>query len=106
MFKKKLIYVICIIAFLFPFSSFAGERGDEKILFDTGQGYALVHNARILGIDLALIRKVVLSHGHNDHTGGLAEFLRVGDGREVYAHPGIFSARLIAAANSSRPPGW
>lgn len=69
------------------------ERGDKKVLFDTGQGYALVHNARILGVDLASIKKVVLSHGHNDHTGGLAEFLRVGGDREVYAHPGIFSAR-------------
>jgi len=70
------------------------ERGDEKVLFDTGQGYALVHNARILQIDLASIKKVVLSHGHNDHTGGLAEFLRVGGSREIYAHPGIFSARF------------
>jgi len=69
------------------------QRGEEKILFDTGQGYALVHNARILGVDLASVKKVVLSHGHNDHTGGLAEFLRVGGSRDVYAHPGIFDAR-------------
>lgn len=69
------------------------ERGDEKVLFDTGQGYALVHNARVLGIDLSSIGKVVLSHGHNDHTGGLAEFLRVGGPRKIYAHPEIFSPR-------------
>ena len=70
------------------------ERGNEKVLFDTGQGYALVHNARILGVDLASIKKVVLSHGHNDHTGGLAELLRVGPERDIYAHPGIFDARF------------
>ena len=70
------------------------ERGDEKVLFDTGQGYALVHNARILEVDLSAIRKVVLSHGHNDHTGGLAELLRVGPERDIYAHPGIFDPRF------------
>jgi 7,8-dihydropterin-6-yl-methyl-4-(beta-D-ribofuranosyl)aminobenzene 5'-phosphate synthase len=80
------------------------ERGDEKVLFDTGQGYALVHNARILGIDLASIKKVVLSHGHNDHTGGLAEFLRVGDSREIYAHPGIFSARYREVPDGAPKP--
>ena len=80
------------------------ERGDEKVLFDTGQGYALVHNARILGIDLASIKKVVLSHGHNDHTGGLAQFLQVGDNREIYAHPGIFSARYREVPDGSPKP--
>ena len=80
------------------------ERGDEKVLFDTGQGYALIHNARILGIDLASIKKVVLSHGHNDHTGGLAEFLRVGDSRDIYAHPGIFSARYRDVPDGSPKP--
>lgn len=69
------------------------EKGDEKVLFDTGQGYGLVHNARILGIDLNSVKKAVISHGHNDHTGGLAEFLRVGGARDVYAHSGIFDPR-------------
>jgi len=80
------------------------EKGDEKVLFDTGQGYALVHNARVLGIDLASIKKVVLSHGHNDHTGGLAEFLKVGGNRDVYAHPGIFSARYREVPDGSPNP--
>ncbi len=80
------------------------ERGDDRVLFDTGQGYALVHNARILGIDLASIKKVVLSHGHNDHTGGLAEFLRVGEEREVFAHPEIFSARYREVPGGAPKP--
>lgn len=78
------------------------ERGSEKVLFDTGQGRALIHNARILGIDLASVKKVVLSHGHNDHTGGLAEFLQVGGDREVFAHPGIFNPRYREVADG--PP--
>jgi 7,8-dihydropterin-6-yl-methyl-4-(beta-D-ribofuranosyl)aminobenzene 5'-phosphate synthase len=69
------------------------QRGDKELLFDTGQGYGLVHNARILGIDLDSIKTVVISHGHGDHTGGLADLLKVGGVRDVYAHPGIFDPR-------------
>ncbi len=69
------------------------ERGEERILFDTGRGYVLFHNARVLGVDLGSIGKVALSHGHSDHTGGLAELFQDGKGRDIYAHPGIFRAR-------------
>jgi len=48
------------------------EHAAERILFDTGAGSALVPNARALGIDLGQITRVVLSHSHYDHTGGLA----------------------------------
>jgi len=49
------------------------ESGDRKILFDTGSGEALVPNARRMGIDLNSATDIVLSHGHYDHTGGLAK---------------------------------
>lgn len=80
------------------------ERGNERVLFDTGQGYALVHNARMLGVDLAAIQKVVLSHGHDDHTGGLAEFLKAGGRRDVFAHPGLFASRFRELPDGSRDP--
>ena len=47
------------------------EYGDERILFDTGAGAALRPNAAKLGIDLDDVTRIVLSHSHNDHTGGL-----------------------------------
>ena len=47
------------------------EHGDERILFDTGAGAALRPNAAKLGIDLDDVTRIVLSHSHNDHTGGL-----------------------------------
>ena len=51
--------------------SFLIETGTERILFDTGQGLALRHNAAQLKLDLKTLDAVALSHGHYDHTGGL-----------------------------------
>ena len=48
------------------------RHGGERILFDTGAGGALAPNARTLGVDLGSASRIVLSHSHNDHTGGLA----------------------------------
>lgn len=50
------------------------ETGEKRILFDTGQSGVYVHNAERLGISLEGLDAIVLSHGHYDHTGGLAEF--------------------------------
>ncbi|MFO8032693.1 MAG: MBL fold metallo-hydrolase [Desulfohalobiaceae bacterium] len=69
------------------------ETGQDKILFDTGQGYTLLHNARILGVRLEEIAHIVLSHGHYDHTGGLAQALYPPRGVRVTAHPDVFQAK-------------
>jgi 7,8-dihydropterin-6-yl-methyl-4-(beta-D-ribofuranosyl)aminobenzene 5'-phosphate synthase len=75
-------------------------RRDRCILFDTGAGAALLHNASRLGIDLQRVDAVVLSHGHKDHTGGLAVALgAIGKRVPVYAHPGIFADRFGKRAN-------
>jgi 7,8-dihydropterin-6-yl-methyl-4-(beta-D-ribofuranosyl)aminobenzene 5'-phosphate synthase len=69
------------------------ERGKGKILFDTGQGLGLVHNADLLGVDLKDITEVVLSHGHYDHTGGLKDLLQQTSGARITAHPHIFQPK-------------
>lgn len=70
------------------------ETHGRKILFDTGAGVAVVHNARFLGVDLGGIDCIVLSHGHHDHTGGLRDVLRAaGKPVEVIAHPDIWAAK-------------
>jgi len=69
------------------------ERGEEKILFDTGQGLGLLHNAELLGADLTGVTEVVLSHGHFDHTGGLKDLLFETGGARITAHPHIFQAK-------------
>jgi 7,8-dihydropterin-6-yl-methyl-4-(beta-D-ribofuranosyl)aminobenzene 5'-phosphate synthase len=70
------------------------ETENEKILLDTGTSISAVHNADILGIDLGKIDKIVLSHGHYDHTGGLREVLgRMRKEIEVIAHPDIWQIK-------------
>jgi len=70
------------------------ETDDVKILFDTGAGISAVHNADSFGIDLSIVDKIVLSHGHYDHTGGLREVLRrMKKEVEIIAHPDIWQAK-------------
>ncbi len=63
------------------------EYNNKHVLFDTGQSRRLLHNAGQLGIDLAMTDAIILSHGHYDHTGGLAEVLRIAPMAEIYLHP-------------------
>jgi len=83
--------------------SFLGELGlsilvetdEANILFDTGQSISASHNAELLGINLSQIDKIVLSHGHYDHTGGLRPILhRMGKEIEIIAHPDIWAAKF------------
>jgi 7,8-dihydropterin-6-yl-methyl-4-(beta-D-ribofuranosyl)aminobenzene 5'-phosphate synthase len=70
------------------------EADGVKVLYDTGAGVAAVHNAQLFGIDLATVDRIVLSHGHRDHTGGLREVLmRMKKEVEVIAHPDIWAAK-------------
>jgi 7,8-dihydropterin-6-yl-methyl-4-(beta-D-ribofuranosyl)aminobenzene 5'-phosphate synthase len=78
------------------------ERGNDCTLLDTGQGTSIAHNARLLGKRLASLNRLVLSHGHYDHTGGLPQVLSDRWGLEVIAHPGIFGERY---ANFNTPSG-
>lgn len=66
------------------------ETPKANILLDTGQTTSVVYNAEVLGIDLKKVDKIVLSHGHADHTGGLVSVLtRMGKNIEIIAHPDV-----------------
>ncbi len=70
------------------------ETNDTRVLLDTGKGFSAVHNADTLGIDLGKIDRIVLSHGHNDHTGGLRKVLRrMRKEVEIIAHPDIWQIK-------------
>jgi 7,8-dihydropterin-6-yl-methyl-4-(beta-D-ribofuranosyl)aminobenzene 5'-phosphate synthase len=61
------------------------EGLEQTILFDTGtKSEVLLHNAQVLGKDLAQVDVLVLSHDHRDHTGALVDVLARNPGIHVY----------------------
>jgi 7,8-dihydropterin-6-yl-methyl-4-(beta-D-ribofuranosyl)aminobenzene 5'-phosphate synthase len=75
------------------FSAFI-EMNEEKYLFDTGAGHSVVENSLELNKDLRMVKKIFLSHGHFDHTGGLPEVLKLTGKVDVHAHPSLFIDRI------------
>ncbi len=75
------------------FSAFV-ETDRGNYLFDTGSGHSVVKNSLELDKDLRSIKKIFLSHGHVDHTGGLPEVLKLRGRVDVHAHPHIFFDRI------------
>ncbi|MFH1350581.1 MAG: MBL fold metallo-hydrolase [Pseudomonadota bacterium] len=72
------------------------ETEEVKVLLDTGKSYSMTYNADTLGIDPSKIERVVLSHGHFDHTGGLRQLLRRMRKRvEVIAHPDVWQSKYV-----------
>jgi 7,8-dihydropterin-6-yl-methyl-4-(beta-D-ribofuranosyl)aminobenzene 5'-phosphate synthase len=71
------------------------EVDNLKILMDTGLSFSAVYNAQLMGVDLTTIDRIVLSHGHADHTGGLREVMRRRGSVEVIAHPDIWALKYV-----------
>lgn len=79
------------------------EHESKKILFDTGQTAAVIHNLSLLKVHPSEIDALVLSHGHYDHSGGLFHLLQHGGKRyPLYAHSDIFTPRFSVSQDSRR----
>ena len=75
------------------FSAFI-ETDRGNYLFDTGSGHSIVANSLVLDKDLKSIKKIFLSHGHYDHTGGLPVVLELKGRVDIHAHPQVFLDRI------------
>jgi 7,8-dihydropterin-6-yl-methyl-4-(beta-D-ribofuranosyl)aminobenzene 5'-phosphate synthase len=73
------------------------ETDEMTVLMDSGEGHGIVHNADLLGIDLAQVDKIVISHSHVDHTGGLRKVLgKIGKQVEVVAARNLWEEKYRA----------
>ena len=71
------------------------EVGETTLLFDTGRdGALLLRNMDKLKINPERIDLVIISHDHQDHLGGLDEFLEVNSAISVYV-PKSFPNEVI-----------
>ncbi len=75
------------------FSAFI-ETEQGNYLFDTGSGYSIVANSLELKKDLRSIKRIFLSHGHSDHTGGLPQVLKLKGEVDIHVHPHLFQDRM------------
>ena len=83
--------------------------GDRNILFDTAAGsLALLHNLECFKVATEDISDVVLSHGHNDHSGGVVTLMNLVGVGLVPTHvetglvPTHVEAGLVPAHGSDR----
>jgi 7,8-dihydropterin-6-yl-methyl-4-(beta-D-ribofuranosyl)aminobenzene 5'-phosphate synthase len=80
------------------------QAGPRSLLFDTGQSDLLLHNALKLRISLAGAEAIVLSHGHNDHTGGLTAAREAAPQARLFLHPGSLAPKLAGNPDGTGRP--
>ncbi len=77
-----------------PAVSYYIQLDGANVLFDAGYSDVAVKNAVTLGIDLATVTHIVLSHGHDDHTRGLQYLPDITHARLI-AHPDCFLPKYL-----------
>jgi len=77
-------------------------EADHTLLFDTGSSDLIRYNAEFLKINLDRIETIVLSHGHDDHSGGLMSVT----GKKLICHPDTFIQRFRKSNHSELGIKW
>ncbi|MBI9102488.1 MAG: MBL fold metallo-hydrolase [Spirochaetales bacterium] len=90
-----------------PAVSYYIEDHDKKILLDTGYSELFLTNMNHFSLDINMIDTIVLSHGHDDHTGGLKYLFQEKPRREVsiIAHPETFNKKMLDGLSIGSPFG-
>jgi len=71
-------------------------------LFDTGgMAQAIIENSKQLGVNLSDVEKLILSHGHFDHFGGLTRVIPLlKEGTEIYLNPDCYNQSYVVISKS------
>ena len=77
------------------------ETPNGKCICDFGASDLYANVAESMGINLDELDFGFVSHGHNDHTGGLEHFLQNFNAK-VYISPDVFSANFISSRRQTR----
>ncbi len=80
--------------------SFYIETKSHKLLFDVGASTFFIDNASKLGVDLTAVDALIISHGHNDHGGGIGAFLHINEKAPIY-----FNKQAFMRHYANRPDG-
>lgn len=64
--------------------SFYVETQKHRLLVDSGATDMFIRNAALLGVDLAQVDALILSHGHYDHAGGIPAFSKINPDAKIY----------------------
>jgi len=78
------------------------ETPNHKLLVDAGPNRAFLENAEKLGVDLAAVDTVIISHGHYDHTGGLTAFFQVNKTAKVYLRAEAFDKYFSCVGDTAK----
>jgi len=88
------------------FSMWIDAPGGQVLLDTAGSGEVLLQNLGVLDLDPRQLDAVVLSHAHDDHTGGLVALLdTLRPGTPVFAHPTLFTQRYSTKSGSPTARG-
>jgi 7,8-dihydropterin-6-yl-methyl-4-(beta-D-ribofuranosyl)aminobenzene 5'-phosphate synthase len=80
------------------------QAGPRSLLFDTGQSGLLLQNARNLQVSLTAVEAIALSHGHNDHTGGLKAAREAAPKARLFLHPASLAPKFAGNPDGTGRP--
>ena len=80
------------------------ETPCHKLLFDLGPDNTLLENASRRKIDLAQVDTVIISHGHSDHGGALAAFLKINHTAKIYIQRRAFEKHFSKSLGFLKVP--
>ncbi|MDD4713347.1 MAG: MBL fold metallo-hydrolase [Bacteroidales bacterium] len=81
------------------------KTGKHRILLDTGASGLFIRNAQRLGIDIKEIDYVFISHGHNDHIGGLVPFLEINTKAKILLSKKTLNQHFFSNRNGMKDIG-